>query len=136
MRMRNHMEHSSLLFKQYVGTTYFSLSLNSHLYQVQHASKAWSTGEYVEPRGSANHFSADNYGDHTEQKSHKGRTVNVLVHCATQYMPTVKALSKDHWGAIFADISNILADNKLKCKCSCSASSQRSEASKEEEATQ
>ena len=34
-------------------------------------------GEYIEPRGSANYFSANNYGDHTEQKSEKGRTVNV-----------------------------------------------------------
>jgi len=51
-------------------------------------------------------------------------------------MPTVKALSKDHWTAIFTEISNILADNKLKHKCSWSASSQGSEAYEEEEAAQ
>ena len=93
-------------------------------------------GEYVEPRGSANHFSANNYGDHTERKSDKGRTVNVLICRATQYMPTVKALLKDHWGTIFAEISNILADNKLKHKRSWSASSHGSEAPEEEEATE
>ena len=93
-------------------------------------------GEYVEPKGSANHFLANNYGDHTERKSDKGRSVNVLVCHATQYMPTVKALSNDHWAEIFVEISNILADNKLKHKCSRSASSQGTEASEEEEATQ
>ena len=51
-------------------------------------------------------------------------------------MPTVKALSKDHWGTIFTDISNILADNKPKHKCLRSASSRGSEAPEEEEATQ
>ena len=51
-------------------------------------------------------------------------------------MPTVKALSKDHWGTIFANISNILADNKPKYKRSRSASSRGSEAPEEEEATQ
>ena len=51
-------------------------------------------------------------------------------------MPTMKALSKDHWGAILADIFNNLADNKLKHKCSWSASSRGSEALEEEEATQ
>ncbi|KAF8799804.1 hypothetical protein BYT27DRAFT_7221912 [Phlegmacium glaucopus] len=106
------------------------------LQAVQHALKAWTTGEYVEARGSANHFSADNYGDRTERKSDKGRTVNVLVRRATQYMPTVKALSKDHWDAIFAEISNILADNQPKRKRSRSASSRGSEAPKEEEAAQ
>jgi len=134
-RMRNHTEHSSLLFKRYV-TTHFSISLNSHSHQVQHALKAWTTGEYVEPRGSANHFSADNYGDRTERKSDKGRTVNVLVRRATQYMPTVKSLSKEHWVAIFAQISDILADNKPKRKRSRSASSRGSEAPEEEEADQ
>ena len=133
--MRNHTEHSSLLFKQYV-VTHFSISLNSHSYQVQHALKAWTTGEYVEQRGSANHFSADNYGDCTERKSDKGRTVNVLVRRATQYMPTVKALSKDHWGAIFVEISKILADNKPKRKRSRSASSRGSEAPEEDKAAQ
>ena len=39
--------------------------------------KAWITGEYIEPRGSANHFSANNYGDRTEWKSDKGRTLSV-----------------------------------------------------------
>ncbi|KIM49896.1 hypothetical protein M413DRAFT_43621, partial [Hebeloma cylindrosporum] len=106
------------------------------LQAVQHALKAWVTGEYVEPRGSANHFSADNYGDRTERKSDKGRTVNVLVRRATQYMPTVKALTKDHWEAIFEEISNILADNKPKRKRSRSASSRGSEAPEEEEAAQ
>ena len=53
---------------------------------------------------------------------------------ATQYMPTVKTLSKDHWSAIFTEISNILADNKLKRKRSRSASSRGSEAPEEEEA--
>ena len=103
-------------------------SFNSHSYQVQHALKAWTTGEYVEARGIANHFSADNYGDRTERKSDKGRTVNVLLRRATQYMPMVKALSKDHWNAIFTEISNILADNKPKRKRSQSASSHGSEA--------
>jgi len=133
------MEHSSLLFKRYVTTPNFSISLHSHSHQVQHALKAWTTGEYVEPRGSANHFSADNYGDHTERlKSDNGRTVNVLVHRATQYLPTVKSLSKEHWVAIFAEISDILADNKPKCKRSRSASSRASgsEAPEEEEAAQ
>lgn len=137
-RMRNHTEHSSLLFKRYV-TTHFSISrVNSHSYQVpvQHALKAWTTGAYVKPRGSANHFSADNYGDRTERKSDKGRTVNILVHHATQYMPTVKALSTDHWVSILAEISNILADNKPKRKRSRSASSRGSEAPEEEEAAQ
>ena len=83
------MEHSSLLFKQYVQSTYFPISFNTHLYQVHHALKALTTGEYVEPKGSENHFLADNYGDRTERKSDKGRSVNVLVHRATQYMPTV-----------------------------------------------
>jgi hypothetical protein len=92
-------------------------------------------GEYVEPR-SANYFSANNYGDRAEQKSDKGRSDNVLVRRATQYMPTVKALSNDHWAVIFAEISNILADNQPKCKHSRSASSQGSEAPEEEEATQ
>ncbi|KAF8801772.1 hypothetical protein BYT27DRAFT_7226672 [Phlegmacium glaucopus] len=86
------------------------------LQAVQHALKAWTTGEYVEPRGSVNHFLADNYSDHTERKSDKGRTINVLVCHATQYMPTVKALTKDHWEAIFKEIANILADNKPKRK--------------------
>jgi hypothetical protein len=109
VRMRNHAEHSSLLFKRYV-TSHLSISLNSHSHQVQHALKAWTTGEYVEPRGSANHFSADNYSDRTERlKSDNGRTVNVLVRRATQYMPTVKSLSKEHWVTIFAEISDILA---------------------------
>jgi hypothetical protein len=100
-RMRNHMEHSSLLFKRYVQFTYFSISFNTQSYQVHHALKAWTTGEYVEPKESANYFSADNYGDRTKQKSDKGRSVNVLVRRATQYMPTVKALSNDHWAVIF-----------------------------------
>jgi hypothetical protein len=111
------------------------VSVNSHSYQVQHALKAWTTGEYVEAKGFANHFSADNYGDRTERKSDKGRTVNVLVRHATQYMPTVKALSKDHWNTIFTDISNILAENKPKRKRSRSASSRGSEAPEEEEAS-
>jgi hypothetical protein len=93
-------------------------------------------GEYVEPKGSANYFLANNYGDCTERKSDKGRSVNVLVRRATQYMPTVKALSNNHWAVIFAKISNILADNQPKYKCSRSASSQGSEAPEEEEATQ
>jgi len=134
-RRRSLTECSSLLFKQWV-ITHFWTFLNSHSYQVQHALKAWTTGEYVEPRGSANHFSADNYGDRTERKSEKGRTVNVLIRRATQYMPTVKALTKDHWEAIFTEISNILADNKPKRKRSRSASSRGSEAPKEEEAAQ
>ncbi|KAF8810994.1 hypothetical protein BYT27DRAFT_7208870 [Phlegmacium glaucopus] len=92
--------------------------------------------EYIEPRGSANHFSADNYSDRTERKSDKGRTVNVLVRRATQYMPTVKALTKDHWEAIFKEIANILADNKPKRKRSRSASSHGSEVPEEEEAAQ
>ena len=55
---------------------------------------------------------------------------------ATQYLPTVKALSKDHWDAIFKEISYILAasDNKPKRKRSWSASSHGSEAAEEEEA--
>ena len=62
--------------------------------------------------------------------------VNILVHHATQYLPTVKALSKDHWDAIFKEISYILAasDNKPKHKRSRSASSHGSEAAEEEEA--
>ena len=48
----------------------------------------------------------------------------------------MKALSKDHWGAIFTDNSNILADNKPKHKHLRSASSWGSEAPEEEEATQ
>jgi hypothetical protein len=47
-------------------------------------------------------------------------------------MPTVKTLSKDHWSAIFTEISNILADNKPKRKRSRSASSRGSEAPEEE----
>ena len=93
-------------------------------------------GAYVEPRGSANHFLADNYSDHTGRKSDNGRTVNVLIHRATQYMPMVKALSMDHWVSILAEISNILADNKPKHKWSWSASSHGSEAPEEEEAAQ
>ena len=94
-------------------------------------------GEYVEPKGSAHHFSVDNYGDRTEHKSDKGRTVNILIRRATQYMPTVKVLLKDHWVAIFKEISSILADNKpAKCKWSRSASSCGSEVPKEEEAAQ
>jgi hypothetical protein len=62
--------------------------------------------------------------------------VNVLVRRATQYMPTVKSLSKDHWDAIFTEISNILDDNKPKRKRSRSASSRGSEAPEEEEAAQ
>jgi hypothetical protein len=62
--------------------------------------------------------------------------VNVLVRHATQYMPTVKSLSKDHWDAIFTEISNILDDNKPKRKRSRSASSRGSEAPEEEEAAQ
>ena len=136
VRTRNHTEHSSLLFKRYV-TTHFSISrVNSHSYQVHHALKAWTTGAYVEPRGSANHFLANNYGDCTEWKSDNGRMVNVLIHHATQYMPMVKALSTDHWVSILAEISNILADNKPKRKQSQSASSRGSEAPKEEEAAQ
>jgi len=134
-RMRSHMEHSFLLFKWYV-IAYFWIYLDAHSYQVQHTLKAWTTGEYVEPWGSANHFSADNYGDHTECKSDKGRTVNVLVCRATQYMLTVKSLLTDHWSAIFTEISDILADNKPKRKCSWSASSHGSEAPEEEEAAQ
>ncbi|KAF8815362.1 hypothetical protein BYT27DRAFT_7030830, partial [Phlegmacium glaucopus] len=103
---------------------------------VQHALKAWTTGEYIEPRYSANHFSADNYSDRTERRSDKGRTINVLVCHTTQYMPTVKALMKDHWEAIFIEIANILANNKPKRKCSRSASSRGSEVPKEEEAAQ
>ena len=64
------------------------------------------------------------------------QTVNVLVRRATQYMPMVKSLSKEHWVTIFAEISDILADNRLKRKCSRSASSCESEAPNEEEATQ
>ena len=96
------------------------------------------SGVYVEPKGSANHFSADNYGDRTERKSDRGRTVNVLVRRATQYMPTVKSLSNDHWDAIFTEISNIIADNKPKRKRSRSASSHASgsEPPDEEEAAQ
>ena len=60
----------------------------------------------------------------------------MLVRRATQYMPTVKALSKDHWDAIFTEISNILDDNKPKRKRSRSASSRGSEAPEEEEAAQ
>ena len=48
-------------------------------------------------------------------------------------MPTVKALTKDHWDTIFSEILNILAENKLKHKCSQSASSCGSEAPEEEE---
>ena len=63
--------------------------------------------------------------------------VNILICRATQYMPTVKALSKDHWVAIFEEISSILADNKpAKRKWSRSASSHGSEVPKEEEAAQ
>jgi hypothetical protein len=62
--------------------------------------------------------------------------VNVLVRRATQYMPTVKALSNDHWVTIFSEISSILADNKPRRKRSQSASSRGSEAPEEEEATQ
>jgi hypothetical protein len=51
-------------------------------------------------------------------------------------MPTVKALTKDHWNIIFNEISNILADNKPKRKRSRSASSCGSEPPVEEEATQ
>jgi len=109
---------------------------DAHSYQVQHALKAWTTGEYIEPRGNSNHFSADNYGDRTERKSDKGRSVNVLNRRATQYMPMVKALTKDHWNTIFTEISNILADNKPKRKRSRSASSRGSEAPEEEEAAQ
>ena len=69
-------------------------------------------------------------------KSDNGRTVNVLVHHATQYMPMVKSLLKEHWVTIFAEISDILADNRLKHKCLWSASSRGSEAPDEEEATQ
>jgi len=115
---------------------FYLIVLNAHSYQVQHALKAWKTREYVEPRGSSNHFSADNYGDRTERKSEKGRTVNVLNCRATQFMPTVKALTKDHWTTIFAEISNILEDNKPKCKRSRSASSRGSEAPEEEEAAE
>ena len=64
------------------------------------------------------------------------RTVNVLVRRATQYMPTVKALSKDHWDTIFTEISSFLADNKPKRKRSRSASSHGSEPPDEEEAAQ
>ena len=58
------------------------------------------------------------------------------MHRATQYLPMVKALSKDHWDAIFKEISNILAasDNKPKRKHPQSASSHGSEAAEEEEA--
>jgi hypothetical protein len=48
-------------------------------------------------------------------------------------MPTVKALTKDHWNTIFAEISNILED-KPKRKRSRSASSR--EAPEEEEAAE
>ena len=48
----------------------------------------------------------------------------------------VKSLSKNHWDAIFAEIANILADNKPKHKRSQSASSCGSEAPEEEEAAQ
>jgi hypothetical protein len=51
-------------------------------------------------------------------------------------MPTVKALSKKHWDAIFTEISNILADNKPKRKRSRSASSRGSEAPDEVEAAE
>ena len=53
-------------------------------------------------------------------------------------MPMVKSLLKEHWVAIFAKISDILADNKPKCKRSWSVSSHASgsEAPKDEEATQ
>jgi hypothetical protein len=55
-----------------------------------------------------------------------------------QYMPTVKALSKENWDAIFSESTDILADNKPKRKCSWSASSHASgsEAAEEEEASQ
>ena len=136
-RMRNHMEHSTLCFKWYITTPNFSISLHSHSCQVQHAFKAWTTGEYVEPQGNANHFSANNYGDHTERlKSNNSRTFNVLVCCATQYMPMVKSLLKEHWVMIFTEISDILANNRPKCKCLRSASSRGSEAHEEEEAAQ
>lgn len=49
-------------------------------------------------------------------------------------MPTVKALTKDHWITIFEEIANILADNRPKRKWSRSASSHGSEAPEEEEA--
>jgi hypothetical protein len=61
---------------------------------------------------------------------------NVLVRRATQYMPTVKALSKENWNAIFSEITDILADNKLKRKRSRSKSSRGSEAPEEVEAAQ
>jgi len=53
-------------------------------------------------------------------------------------MPTVKSLSKEHWVTIFAEISDILADNKPKHKCSQSVSSRASgsEAPEDEEAAQ
>jgi hypothetical protein len=51
-------------------------------------------------------------------------------------MPTVKALTKDHWTIIFEEISNILADNKPKRKRSRSASSRGSEIPEEEEGAQ
>jgi len=51
-------------------------------------------------------------------------------------MPTVKALTKDHWITIFEEIANILADNRPKRKRSRSASSHGSEAPEEEEAAQ
>jgi hypothetical protein len=51
-------------------------------------------------------------------------------------MPTVKALTKDHWNTIFAEISNILEDNKPKRKRSRSALSRGSEAPEEEEAAE
>jgi hypothetical protein len=41
---------------------------------------------------------------------------------------------KDHWGTIFGEIYNILADNKPKRKRSRSASSRGSEAPEEEAA--
>ena len=95
VRMRNHMEHSFWLFKWCV-TTHFSIFLNSHSHQVQHALKAWTMGEYVEPKSIANHFLANNYSDHTERKTNKGRTINVLVHRATQYMSLRPAPMAQH----------------------------------------
>ncbi|KAF8811831.1 hypothetical protein BYT27DRAFT_7088633 [Phlegmacium glaucopus] len=98
------------------------------LQAVYHAFGSWRTGKYIKDASPKGFFSADIYGDGIRREADgngkmKARTVHV--NTASQYLPTLKALTMDHWVKIFNDVREILEQGK-KRKRSKSISSRAS----------